>query len=109
MTGEAGAGRARARFLSCAGPYLLVGALLLGGGIGLGIADLDRLNSLSAILAAAAVIAGFMAVGPRGGPTISSAFIVALLAAAFLGPLSAAVAAILSEAAAAARRPNPLR
>ncbi|MDQ6842682.1 MAG: HD domain-containing protein [Actinomycetota bacterium] len=82
---------------------------LVVGGIGLAFANLDRVNSLSAVLGVAAIVAGWMAVGPRGGPTVSAAFIVGLLAAAFLGPLSAAVTAILSELGAAARRRTPVR
>jgi putative nucleotidyltransferase with HDIG domain len=63
----------------------------------------DRLNTLSAVLAVAAVAAGIMVAGTRGAPSVSAAFIVYVLAAAFLGPASACVAAILSELAAAAR------
>jgi putative nucleotidyltransferase with HDIG domain len=63
----------------------------------------DRLNSLSAVLGIAAVIAGVMVAGSRDAPSVSAAFIVTLLAAAFLGPASACATAILAELAAAAR------
>ncbi len=109
MTGEAGSPRTQPRSVSRVLPYAVVGFLLIAGGAALVAADLDRVNSLSVVLAAAAVIAGFMAVGPRGGPTVSASFIVFLLAAAFLGPLSAGLAAILSELAATARRRTPAR
>jgi putative nucleotidyltransferase with HDIG domain len=63
----------------------------------------DRVNSLTAILGAAAVGAGLLAVGERGGRfSVSASFIVFVLAAALLGPLSAALAAILAELAASA-------
>jgi putative nucleotidyltransferase with HDIG domain len=63
----------------------------------------DRFTNLSAVLAIAAVAAGVMVAGTRGAPSVSAAFIVYVLAAAFLGPASACVAAILSELAAVAR------
>src|SRR2546430_10115292 len=63
----------------------------------------DRLTNLSAVLAIAAFAAGIMVAGTRGAPSVSASFIVCVLAAAFLGPASAAAAAILSELAAAAR------
>ncbi len=63
----------------------------------------DRLDNLSIALAVAAVVAGIMVAGTRGAPAVSAAFIVYVLAAAFLGPASACAAAILSELAAAAR------
>jgi putative nucleotidyltransferase with HDIG domain len=69
----------------------------------------DRLNHLSIVLAIAAIAAGVMVAGTRGAPSVSASFIVTLLAAAFLGPASACVAAILSELAAAARLRTPPR
>jgi putative nucleotidyltransferase with HDIG domain len=63
----------------------------------------EHINSLSLILALAAVGAGAMVAGTRGGLSISGAFIVSVLAAAFLGPVSAVVAAFLSEIAASLR------
>jgi putative nucleotidyltransferase with HDIG domain len=90
-------------------PYACVGTALVAGGVALAFARVDRFDSLTFVLAAGALIAGFMAVGPRGGPTVSATFIVLLLAAAFLGPLTASIAAILSELAATARRRTPAR
>ena len=69
----------------------------------------DRANQLSVVLAIAAVAAGIMVAGTRGAPSVSAAFIVYVLAAAFLGPASAVAAAILSELAAAARLHTRLR
>jgi putative nucleotidyltransferase with HDIG domain len=109
MTGEAGPARMYPRLTRRAAPYVMVTVSLLIVGLALGIARLDRVTPLSLILGVAAVVAGWMTVGRRGGPTVSAAFIVCLLAAAFLGPVSAAVAAILSELAAASRRKTALR
>jgi putative nucleotidyltransferase with HDIG domain len=67
----------------------------------------DHLESLSAILAIGAVIAGFLAVGERDGIGVSASFIVEVLAAAFLGPLSAAAAAVIAELAATLRSKTP--
>ena len=97
------------RSLSRAAPYVLVVTSLLASGVALDAARLDRVNSLSLILGAAAIVAGLMTAGTRGRLGVSAAFIVALLAAAFLGPLSAGVAAILSELAATARRRTQAR
>jgi putative nucleotidyltransferase with HDIG domain len=69
----------------------------------------DRVTVLSAVLAAAAICAGWMVAGVRDGSSLSAAFIVCVLAAAFLGPRSAAVAAVLSELVAAARMHTRLR
>ena len=59
--------------------------------------------ALGVVLAVAAAVAGGMAVdlGERVG--ISSTFIVVLLAAAFLGPAFAALAAVIAEGAASVR------
>ena len=62
----------------------------------------DRVGALSVILGIAAVGAGVLVVGERDGLSVSAAYIVYVLAAAFLGPASAAVAAIVSELTAAA-------
>ncbi|MDQ6816471.1 MAG: HD domain-containing protein [Actinomycetota bacterium] len=109
MTGEAGSRRTLPHPASRPLPFAVVGIAMVAGGAALVIAHLDRVNSLTLVLAAAALIAGGMTVGNRGGPGVSAAFIVALLAAAFLGPLSAGIAAILSEAAATARARTPAR
>ncbi|MGZ4418309.1 MAG: hypothetical protein ACXVRV_09045, partial [Gaiellaceae bacterium] len=63
----------------------------------------DRVNALSVVLGVAAVGAGLMVAGTRGGLSISAAFIVSVLAAAFLGPASAVAAALISEVAASLR------
>jgi putative nucleotidyltransferase with HDIG domain len=60
----------------------------------------DRVNSLSFILGLGALVAGYLVVGERGGIGVSPSFIVWVLAAAFLGPLSAALAAVIGETAA---------
>jgi putative nucleotidyltransferase with HDIG domain len=63
----------------------------------------DTVSSLSVIFGIAAVIAGLMVTGERDGLSISGSFIVLVLAAAFLGPASAAAAAVLAELTASAR------
>ena len=65
--------------------------------------NFGRMTSLAVVLAIAAVISGVMVAGSRGAPSVSATFIVIVLAAAFLGPAQACVAAILSEAASASR------
>ncbi len=65
--------------------------------------DHAGLNSLTVVLAAAAVIAGLAVVPTFGRASISPAFVVILLAAAFLGPTSACACAALSELVAARR------
>ena len=58
----------------------------------------DRLDSLTVILGVAAVGAGVLAVGERGGRLgVSASFIVTVLAAAFLGPASAVGVAVIAE------------
>jgi len=60
-------------------------------------------NSLSVVLALAAVASGVMVVNLSGGASISASFVAMLLAAAFLGPASACAAAALAEVAATCR------
>jgi putative nucleotidyltransferase with HDIG domain len=60
----------------------------------------DKVDGLSIILGIAAVGAGVLVVGERGGMQVSPSFIVLLLAATFLGPASAAVAGLICEATA---------
>jgi putative nucleotidyltransferase with HDIG domain len=62
----------------------------------------DTVSSLTAILGIAAVAAGILVVGERGGLAVSASFIVTVLAAAFLGPASAAAVAVIAELAATA-------
>jgi putative nucleotidyltransferase with HDIG domain len=69
----------------------------------------DRVNGLSVILGFAAVGAGILVVGEKGGLSVSSGFIINVLAAAFLGPASAAIAAIITEFTAAFRLKTPWR
>jgi putative nucleotidyltransferase with HDIG domain len=79
-------------------PPALASVSLLGCGAVILISRPDHVYSLSVILAVAAIGAGVLIVGERGnGLGVSAAFIVATLAAAFLGPASAAGAAVLAE------------
>ncbi len=81
-----------------------VAALGLAGCLAwaLGVASRERITGLSAVLAVAAVAAGLGVAQVRGRElAISAAFLVNLLAAAFLGPSSAFVAAVLCELVAA--------
>ena len=58
----------------------------------------DHVGTLSIVLGIAAVIAGLIVGdGTGGAPRVSSSFIVFSLAATFLGPVSGALAAIISE------------
>jgi putative nucleotidyltransferase with HDIG domain len=66
-------------------------------------AHLDHVNSLTAVLGIGALVAGLAVVPAHGRASISASFIVALLAASFLGPASACAAAAVSELAAARR------
>jgi putative nucleotidyltransferase with HDIG domain len=63
----------------------------------------DHVDALSAIFGIAAVGAGLFVAGERDGLSVSASFIVILLAAAFLGPASAAAAAVIAELTAAVR------
>lgn len=63
----------------------------------------DNLDALSVILGIAAVFAGVLVAGERDGLSISASFLVIVLAAAFLGPASAAIAAVIAELTAAIR------
>jgi putative nucleotidyltransferase with HDIG domain len=64
------------------------------------VAPHDRLVGLSAVLAVAAAAAGLGVARVSHRVGVSAAFLVYLLAAAFLGPASAFVAAVISEIAA---------
>ena len=63
----------------------------------------DPINSLSLVLGIGAVASGLLVAGVPNGLSVSASFIVLSMAAALLGPLSAAGAAILSELFAALR------
>jgi len=97
---------ARSRGSLAAGLLL---AILAGFAIAILDGPSDRVDSLSVILAIAAVAAGLLVAGERGGLSVSASFIVVVLAAAFLGPASAAAAAVVSELSAAARMRTPAR
>jgi putative nucleotidyltransferase with HDIG domain len=62
----------------------------------------DTVNALSAILGVAAIGAGVLVAGESGRLAVSASFTVWVLAAAFLGPISATAAAVIAEVAATA-------
>ncbi|MGH2885977.1 MAG: hypothetical protein ACRDPA_25330, partial [Solirubrobacteraceae bacterium] len=64
------------------------------------VAPQDHLTGLSIVLALAALAAGLGVARVRQGVEVSAAFLVYILAGAFLGPTSAFVAAVISEVAA---------
>ena len=64
------------------------------------VAPHDHLTGLSIVLVVAAVAAGLGVASVRQRAEVSAAFLVIVLAAAFLGPASAFVAAVLAEIAA---------
>jgi putative nucleotidyltransferase with HDIG domain len=78
-------------------PPTLTVVVCAGGMI---VAPGNRVDSLSLVLGLGAVVAGYLVVGERGGIGVSPSFIVWVLAAAFLGPPSAALAAVIGETAA---------
>lgn len=67
----------------------------------------DRVNSLSLIVGIGAVLAGLLVVGETGGLGVSASYIVQIVAAAFLGPLSAIGVAVIAELSATARLKTP--
>jgi putative nucleotidyltransferase with HDIG domain len=70
-------------------------------------APYERVSSLSIILGTAAVLSGLLAVGERGGLGVSASYLVFVLAAAFLGPISAAAVALVAEIFASLRSRTP--
>jgi putative nucleotidyltransferase with HDIG domain len=76
-----------------------VSTLLIAGSVVVAVlGPPDHVNTLSVILGIGAVVAGLvMEDGAGGTPGVSGSFIVFALAATFLGPASAAIAATLSE------------
>ena len=64
------------------------------------VAPQDHFTGLSIVLALAALAAGLGVARVRQGVEVSAAFLVYILAGAFLGPASAFVAAVISEVAA---------
>jgi putative nucleotidyltransferase with HDIG domain len=77
-------------------------ASFAGCAVVIALSRVDTVSSLTAILGIAAVAAGILVVGERGGLAVSASFIVTVLAAAFLGPASAAAVAVIAELAATA-------
>jgi putative nucleotidyltransferase with HDIG domain len=72
------------------------------GGLLIAFSGPDQVNTLSVICGVAAVGAGLMVAGERDGNSVSGSFIVSVLVAAFLGPASAALAAVIAELTATA-------
>jgi putative nucleotidyltransferase with HDIG domain len=66
-------------------------------------AHADHVGALTPVLGVSALIAGLTVARAHGQASVSASFIVALLAAAFLGPASACAAVAVSEFAAASR------
>jgi putative nucleotidyltransferase with HDIG domain len=89
-------------------PHLLIAGLSLCVLVGVLEAGKDRaaFDGLTLVLACAAVSAGAMVVKLDDvvANSVSASFIVVVLAAAFLGPVSASVAAVMGEVAAAWRK-----
>jgi putative nucleotidyltransferase with HDIG domain len=89
-----------------AGKFL--SGLLIVCAIGVAVLDgPDRVQPLSVILGIAALGAGALVTDTQAGAGISASFIVVVLAAAFLGPISAIVAGLLAEAGSAVRLRTP--
>ena len=80
----------------------LVGVLIIAGALVMAaVGGHDRIAALSVILGVGALLSGFLTEGEFDSAAVSASFIVMALAAAFLGPLSAGVAALIAEASAA--------
>jgi putative nucleotidyltransferase with HDIG domain len=71
------------------------------GGVVIVLSRPDPVNTLSAVFGIAAIGAGLTVALDQEGNSVTGSFIVIVLAAAFLGPASAAVAAIIAELTAA--------
>jgi putative nucleotidyltransferase with HDIG domain len=94
--------RTDAKVAKTAGVALSV--LLIAGPLAVALLDgPDQVGALSVILGVAAVAAGVLVEAVEGSAGISASFIVIVLAAAFLGPVSALIAGLLAEAGSAAR------
>ena len=89
--------------------WILVAGLVVCAAVAGAQAQIDRAghNSLSIVLAIAAVIAGIAVFPTLGRASVSASFVVVLLAAGFLGPTSAFACATLSELASAVRLRTP--
>src|SRR5690242_10751178 len=92
-------GRSHLRAASC----LVVAATLAVVVATLIAAPKDDVSGLSVIFGIAAIGAGIMVAGSRDGLSVSAAFIVNVLAAAFLGARSAMATAVIAELTAAIR------
>jgi putative nucleotidyltransferase with HDIG domain len=77
--------------------------------VAINLSPADHVDALSVIFGVAAVAAGILVAGERDGLSVSAAFIVEVLAAALLGPASAAAAAIVAELTAAVMLKTRLR
>jgi putative nucleotidyltransferase with HDIG domain len=102
MVGHEAPDRARDRWRDIVALIVIAGTITVVGVVVV-LAHEERVNSLTIVLAVAAVVAGWMVAGERDGLSISGSFIVLVLAAAFLGARSAVAAALLSEITAAIR------
>jgi putative nucleotidyltransferase with HDIG domain len=98
----AGEDQRRRRRMRAAASVIGVG-LLTCVAVAVAQAHLDRLSYLSLVLGLAAIAAGGSVARVGGLASVSASFIVVLLAAAFLGPGSACLAAAISEVTAAWR------
>ena len=100
-------GRADVKITKLAGATL--SGLLIAASLAFAVLDgPDRMSSLSVILGIAAVGAGVLVSDTSDDAAISSSFIVFVLAAAFLGPLSALIAGALSELGVSVRKRTPV-
>src|SRR5919204_4032018 len=95
------------RLIPRAATVLLVVGLFAAVAVGAVQAHLDHFSALSGILAVAAVASGAVVVYAHGRASISASFLVVLLAAAFLGPATACLCALLAELTAARRLDTP--
>jgi hypothetical protein len=78
--------------------------LIIGGGVAAALLiGSDRVGTLSIILGVAALLSGLLFEGESGSTDISASFIITALAAAFLGPASAGLAALITELCTAVR------
>jgi len=103
MAGSLARRRERAWSLDVLAPFLVALGLVACVVAAAVAAPADRVNDLSVILGVAAIAAGLLVAGNPDGLSVSASFIVFTLAAVFLGPRSAAAAALLSEITASVR------
>jgi putative nucleotidyltransferase with HDIG domain len=83
--------------------WILSAASLLIGGVVIALSRPDPVNGLSVIFGIAAVLAGLTVARDPEDNSITGSFIVSVLAAAFLGPASAAATIVIAELTATAR------